>query len=447
MGGSDFGWTPRIRGILGVWQGSVNETGSTSSHLTEIGTEKVLKIAFGVALLLVIALIGYRRTFTRLQLPRGARLIFLTGTEFILVGVALGDQLIGLLDEQTIRSLTPLFSLGLGIIGLIFGIQLELDKIFRFPTRYLLMTFIQAIVTMLVVFWPFHLILESLFGAEGQSTILLASMVLAATAACTAQTALALIAREFSLRGARVMELLRYMSSVDGVLGLLVFHFALCMMQTRPVLEFDAGIHFQWFALSLVVGGATGFLLHLLTRVRCSDEELLIFVLGMAVFSGGIALSFRLSPLFVNAIMGMVVANLPGSKNRIFQLLARLEKPFYIVFLILAGAIWHPGSTWAFPLAILYLGLRLVGKVSGGYLAARAAPDDSRPPRALGLGLVSQGGIAVAMVMNYYQLSSGQVTDVVVTTVLVAVILNELASPYLARVVLSKAGEIKRWPA
>ena len=165
------------------------------------------------------------------------------------------------------------------------------------------------------------------------------------------------------------------------------------------------------------------------------------------MFSGGIALFLKLSPLFVNAIMGLVVANLPGSKNRIFSLLGRLEKPFYIVFLILAGAIWRPGSAWALPLAALYLGLRLFGKTAGGVLAARAAPEGSRPPRVVGLGLISQGGIAIAMVMNYYQLSSAAVTDVVVTTVLVAVILNELASPSLAKAVLSRAGEIERWPA
>jgi Kef-type K+ transport system membrane component KefB len=406
----------------------------------------VLKIALGVALLLIIALIGYRRTFIRLKLPRGAQLIFLTGTEFILVGVALGDQLIGLLDEQTIRSLTPLFGLGLGVIGLIFGIQLELDKILRFPSRYILMTFTQAICTMLVVFWPFYFVLEGIFGGDRQS-ILLASLVLAATAACTAQTALALIHREFGLRGARVMELLRYMSSVDAVVGLLALQIALCLMQVQPVLGIHLGSGFQWFALSMVVGGATGFLLHLLTRVRCSDEELLIFVLGMAVFSGGIALSLKLSPLFVNTLMGLVVANLPGSRNRIFHLLERLEKPFYIVFLILAGAIWHPAPPWGLPLAILYLGLRVIGKVSGGFLAARIAPESSRPPLTVGLGLISQGGIAIAMVMNYYQLSSAAVTDAVVTTVLLAVILNELASPYLARAVLRRAGEIERWPA
>jgi hypothetical protein len=49
--------------------------------------------------------------------------------------------------------------------------------------------------------------------------------------------------------------------------------------------------------------------------------------------------------------------------------------------------------------------------------------------------------------MNYYQLSSAAVTEVVVTTVLVAVILNELASPFLAGTVLGRAGEIERWPA
>jgi hypothetical protein len=402
----------------------------------------VLKITVGIALLLFIALIGYRKSFTSLRLPTGARLIFLTGTEFILVGVALGDELIGLLDEQTIRSLTPLFSLGLGLVGLIFGIQLELDKMLRFPARYLPMAVIQAAFTMVVVFWPSYFILEKLFGEDGPS-VLLASLVLGATAACTAQTALALIGSEFKLRGTPVMGLLRYISSVDAIVGLLALNFAFCLMQNQPVIGLNVGVGLQWFVLSLIIGTAMGSLLHLLTHVRCSEEELLIFVVGMVVFSGGIALYFKLSPLFINTIMGLVAANLPGSKDRIFNLLVRLEKPFYIVFLILAGAIWQPGSPWTLPLAALYLGLRFVGKVSGGYLAARVSAQESRPPFGLGWGLISQGGMAIAMVMNYYQLSSAPVTGVVVTTVLIAVILNELTSPSLAEAVLRKAGEIQ----
>jgi Kef-type K+ transport system membrane component KefB len=304
------------------------------------------------------------------------------------------------------------------------------------------MAVIQAAFTMLVVSWPCYLVLRELFGDDGRS-VWLASVVLGATAACTAQTALAMIGREFKLRGAPVMGLLRYISSVDAVVALIVLGFAMCLMHAHPVVGRDPGVGLQWFALSLCIGTAMGFLLHLLTQVRCSEEELLIFVVGTVAFSSGIALYLELSPLFINAIMGLLAANLPGSKDRIFNLLSQLEKPFYVVFLILAGAIWRLESPWALLLAALYLGLRLLGKIGGGYLAARMAPEESRPPLRLGLGLVSQGGIAVAMVMSYYQLSSAEVTSTVVTTVLIAVILNELASPSLARGVLLEAGEVE----
>lgn len=402
----------------------------------------MLKISIGVALLLVIALIGSRRTFTRLYLPIGARLIFLTGTEFILVGVALGDELIGILDGQMVRSLTPLFSLGLGVIGLIFGIQLEAKKILRFPASYMAIALIQALCAMLVVFWLSWLALNEIFAVERQS-ILLASLVLAATAACTAQSTLALVEREFALRRAQLMELLRYVSSIDAVVGVLTLQAAFCVMHSQPVIGLDAGVSLQWFLLSVLIGLTTGLLLQLLTRFRCSEEELLIFVVGMALFSGGIALYLRLSPLFVNAVMGITAANLPGAKDRIANLLMRVEKPFYIVFLILAGAIWNLGSTWALPLAALYLALRFIGKLLGGFLAARITRGTARPPHALGLGLISQGGIAIAMVMNYYQLSSTELTSVVVSTVLIAVIVSEFASPALARMLLSRRGEVE----
>ena len=401
----------------------------------------MLKIILGAALLLIVALVGQRRSFTRLHLPQGARLIYLTGTEFILVGVALGDTLMGVLDAETIGSLTPLFSLGLGVIGLIFGIQLELSKILRFPTRYLSMAGIQAVLTLLVVACPSYFVMGGHFQTD-PAGLLLASLVLGATAACTAQTGLALIGREFELHGAPVMDLLRYISSVDALVGLLVLDLAYCLMQVEPIVGLPAAIPLQWFVLSLGIGGVLGFLLHLLTRTRCKEEELAIFVVGMVTFSSGIALYLELSPLFVNTVMGFTLTNLPGSKDRIFNLAARLERPFYIVFLMLAGAAWQPGSPWTLGFAVLYVGLRMAGKLGGGYLAARAAEHGSRPPRALGMGLVSQGGMAVAMVMNYYQLASTPLTDVVMSTVLLAVIVNELASPSLAKSLLRTAGEI-----
>jgi len=179
-----------------------------------------------------------------------------------------------------------------------------------------------------------------------------------------------------------------------------------------------------------------GYLLHLLTQVQCRDDELLTFVVGMVIFSGGISLYFKLSPLFINMIMGLAAANLPGSKDRILNLLTHLEKPFYIVFLILAGAAWQLGSPWAFLGALAYLLARFVGKLLGGALAARMAKPRRAFPHGLGLGMISQGGMVIAMVISYQQLHASQVGHVIVTMVLVGVLLSELMGSEFAKKLL-----------
>ena len=85
-----------------------------------------MKIVVGVALVILIALLGSRRTFTKVKLPLAARHIYLTGTEYILVGLCLGGLLLDLLDQASLKGLDPLLFLSLGWIGLMFGIQLEM---------------------------------------------------------------------------------------------------------------------------------------------------------------------------------------------------------------------------------------------------------------------------------------------------------------------------------
>jgi hypothetical protein len=297
---------------------------------------------------------------------------------------------------------------------------------------------IQALVTMVVVFGPAYFFLRSVSGVRGPE-LLLASLVLATTAACTAQSALAILSRELSLGATRTMQMLRYVSGLDGAVAVLVFGVAVCLLHRTPLIGPGTLVPLQWFVLSTAIGIATGFLLHVLTRVRCRQEELLLFVTGMVLFASGLALYLRLSPLYVNLVMGVVAANQPGSKTRILNLLTRLEKPFYVVFLVLAGAIWQLDTTWALPLAALCFGLRLAGKVGGGVLASRATSLRPRPSLLLGLGLVSQGGVVIAMVMSYYQLSSFDLAEVVVTAVLLGVLFSELFGPAAALLLLRRS--------
>ena len=400
----------------------------------------LLHVAAGIALLLVVTFVGYRRTFTGVRLPVVGSLVFLTGIEYILVGFALGERLIGILDEETIRSLSPLFSLGLGVIGLILGIQFEAVKLARVPRRFFRATVVQAFVTMAVVAVPAYFFLGWWHGA-GSGRVLPELLLLAATAACTSQTSLALLGRGLGLTRHPVMELLNYIASLDVLVTVTALGCVFCLLQTSPAFGPEALIGLQWFVVSLCLGVAMGLLLHLLTRLQCSDEELFLFVIGTVLFSAGAASYLRLSPLFVNMTLGLMATNLPGSKIRVLNLVLRLEKPFYVIFLVLAGAVWHPGSSLAFPLAGAYVAVRLLGKIAGGWLAGRLFVPPHRPPPGLGLGLAPQGGVVIAMIMSYYWLSPSRDTATLVTAVLLAVVVSELIGPRLVRGLLSRSAE------
>ena len=63
---------------------------------------------------------------------------------------------------------------------------------------------------------------------------------------------------------------------------------------------------------------------------------------------------------------------------------------------------------------------------------------ESAFPRGLGLGLLSHGGIAVAIVVNLHQIHRSELTDFVISIVLIGMLVSELASPMLTRRVLEE---------
>ncbi|MFP4532196.1 MAG: hypothetical protein ACLFNS_05895 [Desulfobacterales bacterium] len=396
----------------------------------------MVKTIIGLVILVFIALVGYRKTFIRLPLPSGARFFFLTGTEFIFIGLALGDQFIGLLDHATVERLGPLFSLGLGYFGLVFGLQFEREKIRRFPQTFLHATVIQSAVTLVLVFVPFVWLMHRM-NPDSPAAVL--SLAVAAVACCTSPTMIALIAKQGSPRYSADMDLIRFVAGFDSIIGFSLLGMAACAMHAGPA---PLAINFlpalQWLVASIGFGLSMGFLLHLLIQAHCAEDELWVFIIGMITFTGGVAIFFSLSPLFVNMVAGITATNLPGSKDRAFMALARQEKPFYIVFLILAGAIWQLDAGFAIGLAAGYLFFRTCGKILGGYIAARFIAKDFKTTPWIGLGLLSQSGVAIAMAMDLYLKGGGAVMDQIVAMLVIAVIINELLSPEIVQQLLTR---------
>ena len=400
-----------------------------------------MKVVLGIVCLMAIVLVGYRRTFTRLPLPIGAQHLFLTGTEFILVGLFLGDSFLGVLDEATIRVLHPFLIVGLGWIGLLVGCQLDLRRLLGFPRDYLLAAlgeggFVFSLVFLLFTFLP------SPGSFLREELPWPAVMVLSVTAVCTAFSSLAMMGPETRRAGKRMKmtrEFLQLSSVMDDLVGLVGFG-VLCCFVTEGFrfggVEIASGYRLVY---SVCLGLFTGIVFNALLRLHLSHDETLLILIGAAAVNGALAFFFRVSPLFTNFISGLVIGNLPGEKERFLRLLIAAEKPFYVILLIVAGALWQPGIEGALGLAAVYVVARGGGKWAGGFGFSRVVRTPMPLPPSIGLGLISQGGLAVAILINFRMFRDTPSVNLAMSVILFSIFVNELVSPYLSRRVMKRA--------
>ncbi len=397
----------------------------------------------GVLVLVLLGLLGSRLAFDPERAPLGPRLLLTTGSHFLLLGVLLGP-ILGLLTLQVIGQLEALFALGLGWIGLLFGLQLDREQIGQFPLAWLLFAVVQAIITFLVFAGVGYAVLHAAGAMAPGSQVLLFGT--AATAAISTPAGVALISRTFRVHG-QVTRLLFYVASLDAVVGILALQLVYGIYHPDTLLRADIGWGL-WLAIAAAAGVVFGILFLWLTRPKPESDELALFLLGLAVFEAGTAFYLGISPLFVCMVTGAVIANMSPSRRRVFSILQAWEKPIYVVVLILAGALAGAGTWVALPLAAGYLVLRTLGKAVGGLVARRLVPGEARPPAAVGLGLVPQGGISLAMALSAaltYGAIAAAGADAMRTafaTIVLAVAASELMGPFLTRELLRRSGDI-----
>jgi Kef-type K+ transport system membrane component KefB len=405
-----------------------------------------------VATLVVIllALLGARFSFSTERVPAGPRLLFRTGTHFLFLGLLLGPLALGLLSDEALAQLHPLIGLGLGWIGLHFGLQLDRETLRQFPPRFHLMALGQAALTFAIFAGVSAAVLVPL-GFTGP-VVRTAVIAAAATAALSTPAGVAVISANFLVRG-QVRRLLFFIASLDGLVGIVALHLLYAGLHGSPLMpDFATSGMLFWTGAGLGLGLVCGILFLWLIRLRPGREELVLYLLGISALCAGAALQLQLSPLFAGTVMGAVVANLAADRARVYRALQKWEKPIYVVLLILTGAALRIPTWWVVPLALAYTGLRAVGKGVGTALLVLLLPGGFPTPRRLGLGLLPQGGISIAMALSLILTLGGagltirgiDAVDVLVTTVVAGVVLSELLGPYFTTRVLRRAGEITR---
>ena len=396
-----------------------------------------MKIVFTFLLVILLVFSGYHLSFRNFRIPLFARKFYLTGLEFLFLGLLLGPNFLNILDKETCEGLAPLSALVLGWIGMLFGFQFELAKLKRFPLYFFPAAVLESGVTLVIVFAGVYLALPFIIAVPDDIRTVI-SLALAGAAACTAQTALSLLALRSSAGHQPMVKFLRYLSSIDGLIAMLVLlpvfvYFPRSRLMSGQTMSIGAD------TMTAVISGFGLILLfNLFLARRREQSELAMITIGMTVFISGFAMIMNFSPLIANFFIGACMVNVTGEKEKIFNTLVSIEKPVYLLLLVFLGSAWHFDGLWIIPAAAGYCGIRFLGKFVGGAAVSHLCAGIKTYPSNLGLGLIEQGGLALAIVYDFHQAFRSELTGIVVGIALLAIVCNDLLSPSMLERALKK---------
>ncbi|HJN77411.1 MAG TPA: hypothetical protein QGF58_26035 [Myxococcota bacterium] len=374
------------------------------------------------------------------------RYLFTTGSEYMLLGVLVGPVVLHLIDEPTIRQLSPLMSLAIGWVGLLYGALLSPRKLLAEGSGgAVMLAFFGSLVTFaltFVVVW-FALLLPGVPEVEGGGR-LLASLVLASAAMATSPGILDLVKRRFGAEG-KTTKTLAQSIRLDEFLAIAVFGGLFCIFrEDYPIPWRDTPVtHPEWYGVSVGLGVVLGGLFRFFMKDEDDVDKQFLALVGIIVFASGAAHYLELSPLLVNLVLGFVMLfnAKDASSKAILEVLQRTRGPMYILLLIFAGATWT-GVAW--PILLFAVGYAIVrggSRITSGWFSALASGDIRRD---VGRGLLGQGEVAVAMALNFGIVYPHEpLAGLVVTCVLASVLLNELWSARLMKGLLIDSGDIR----
>ncbi len=387
-----------------------------------------MKLLLAIVIIFVISVLGARLTFINRRLSLGFRNLLLTGTEYILIGVALGGMGINVLDTDALNKLEPFLVFGLCWIGFLFGLQFKVRQLKNLPVFYFSISAIQSFITFVLVAVSMYLIFKQYVVLPG-SILIMVAITLGSSASCTAQSALAIVSKSYKFKNRRLLDLMRYISGIDGFYALCFFALALSIFPGAEVVSFDLYKSIKWIFVSSAMGIIPALILISLSRVRFSQQEFTVFLIGTVFLCGGLAHQIRYSPLISGLVCGVITANFCRHHLRALSEVLHAEKSIYICLLLLLGAGWDFKLDFSLVIAGIYFFMRILGKFIGAFTGGKIFKPDYKVPPYLGLGLISEGGLAIAIIINF-KLLYPFIADPLITIIILSVFISELFSPW-----------------
>jgi len=370
-----------------------------------------VKFFLAILLIVTIALLSVSARFFRFRRSRIVVALVSGGWLHVLVGVLIGPEVIGAVEEGALAKLTPLLVIGLGWIGMTIGLQARREVLRELP-RSLFACAAVDVASSVVVFGLLSWLILGMWMPDAPVAARWPGAVLLTTASIGWLLETRSLRASSTPAAARLALCVRGSGALCAMAAVLGFGLLAHASSRGP----DGALSFHWgdavvmasvTALLAVMAGLIGrFALRLAGGDR---SELLLVFLGLVALVAGSATSLGYSPMLASALAGAVMANLAGPALRRFErFILQAEYVVASLFSILAGMLLdvHIGLAGV-GLAAALAGARLLVKAPVFAFSARRqwergipgpAPAPTLPESSpLFLAPIRQAPLAIAL--------------------------------------------------
>ena len=394
-----------------------------------------------------------------LLLSRLAKLVKLPAvTAYLISGVLIGPFVLGALNipgigiiSEQIEGFGLISDLALGFIAFSMGNEFRLSQLKKIGKQATVIGVLQALITTIVV----DVALIALHFAMPNTLSIPAAIVLASVATATAPAATLMVVKQYKAKGP-VTDVLLPVVALDDAVGLVVFAISFGIARSmgtagvsplaiilEPLLE---------IVLSLLLGFVMGLLFTLCEKYFHSRSKrmavsvtfvmLTVALSGLKFEIGDIHIAF--SSLLACMMLGTVFCNICEVSEELMDRADRWTTPVLILFFVISGAELDLSvfAQWTVVVVgIIYIIARSLGKYYGANISARITKSDPNIIKYLGITLLPQAGVALGMAIKAIEL--GPDGAIVRNITLFAVLIYEIVGPFLTKMALTKAGDIK----
>ena len=395
-----------------------------------------------------------------LLLSRLAKVVQLPAvTAYLVAGVLVGPFVLGALGvpgigitAEQIEGFGLIPDLALGFIAFAMGNEFRLAQLKKIGKQATVIGVWQALFTTVVV----DAVLIGLHFLMPDKLSLAAAIVLGAVATATAPAATLMVVKQYKAKGP-VTDILLPVVALDDAVGLVVFAVSFGVAKSINLGNVDVLSVVLEPLLEVVLSLGLGFLMGLLftfcERFFHSRSKRMAVSVTFVMMTVAIScLKFHVGPIHIGfssllacMMLGTVFCNFCEVSEELMDRADRWMTPILILFFVISGAELEL-SVFA-DLAVVLIGVvyilsRSVGKYFGALTSAKLTGCDDNIVKYLGITLLPQAGVALGMAIKAVEL--GPDGAIVRNITLFAVLIYELVGPFLTKIALTKAGDIKR---